>query len=177
MAGWEALSCLCPMASPSPFRWIAPRSGVVLGLVLAAGLPGLPGPGLPGPGLAGHEPLWHRWLGSVVPLLSSRAALAAAAEPAVVAADPALQAVVGRAQQACREALARRFNSPASGVDVWLTPGLRIAIEAGEAGLADLRRNGLEFGWMLPERPAPAPIGLCRTSGEGRVVAIEQQPD
>ena len=106
-----------------------------------------------------------------------RSAMAEAAQPAPVAVDPAVQALVGRAEQACREGLARRFAGPATRVDVWLTPGLSIAIEAGDAGLADLRRNGLEFGWMLSEKPAPAPIGLCRTSGEGRVVAIEQQPD
>ena len=153
MAGWEALSCLCPMASPSFLRRNAPRWGKAFGLVLAAALPGAVLPGSP-PSMA-----------------------ATAAEADVAAADPAVQAIVERAQQACRDALARRFSSPASSVEVWITPGLRIAIEAGATGLADLRRNGLEFGWMLPQKPAPAPIGLCRTSGEGRVVAIEQQPD
>jgi hypothetical protein len=44
-------------------------------------------------------------------------------------------------------------------------------------GAASLSSNGLAFGWMLRGRPAPAPIGLCRTKGDGRVIAIEQQPD
>lgn len=153
MAGWEALFCLCPMVSPSPSRRNAPRWGMALGLLMAAALPGSVLPGSP-PSM-----------------------VAAAAEADVAPSDPAVQAIVGRAQQACRDALARRFDTPASSVEVWITPGLRIAIEAGATGLADLRRNGLEFGWMLPQKPAPAPIGLCRTSAEGRVVAIEQQPD
>ena len=115
-------------------------------------------------------------LGPAIAVLP-RSAMAEAVQPAPVAVDPAVQALVGRAEQACREGLARRFAEPATSADVWLTPGLSIAIEAGDAGLADLRRNGLQFGWMLSAKPAPAPIGLCRTSGEGRVVAIEQQPD
>jgi len=98
----------------------------------------------------------------------------AAADPLLV--EGPLQGVVRAGGEACRSALARRFNARADSVQVWVAPGLRIALEGG-AGAAELGRGGLEFGWMLPERPAPAPIGLCRTSGEGRVLAIEQQPD
>lgn len=144
------------MVSPLSLQRRGPRGGVVLGLLLTGLAQGLAGPLLP------LAPQWERAL---------------AAEPAVVAADPAVVAILERAQQSCRDGLARRFNVVAASVDVWLTPGLRIAIETGEAALGDLRRNGLEFGWMLPEKPAPAPIGLCRTSGDGRLQAIEQQPD
>lgn len=145
-------SCLRPL--------VAPCRVAALGWLAAAGA-------------AGALPLLALLLAP--PLL--RPPAARAAEPAPVVADAAVQALVGRAEQACREGLARRFAVPPASVDLWLTPGLRIAIEAGEADLAGLRREGLAFGWMLPQKPAPAPIGLCRTSGAGAVVAIEQQPD
>lgn len=91
--------------------------------------------------------------------------------------QPAVTALVNRAAEACRQRLAERFNASRAEVDLWLVPGERIALESGERGLADLRRAGLTFGWMLPQRPSPAPIGDCRSDGQGAVQAIQQQPD
>jgi hypothetical protein len=62
-------------------------------------------------------------------------------------------------------------------VDVWLAPGLAIAIEEGSLPLAALRRDGLQLGWMVRGKPAPVPIGLCRSDGRGAVRAIEEQKD
>ena len=84
---------------------------------------------------------------------------------------------MARAAQACRTSLASRYQADPANLEIWLTPGLRIAIEGGELGLAALRREGLQFGWMLRGRPAPAPIGLCRTRGDGSVAALEEQKD
>ena len=88
-----------------------------------------------------------------------------------------MEALVVGAAQACRTSLVSRYGADPASLDIWLTPGLRIAIDGGELGLAAVRREGLQFGWMLRGRPAPAPIGLCRTSGDGRVAAIEEQKD
>ena len=92
-------------------------------------------------------------------------------------ADSAVEALVAGAAQACRTSLASRYQADPANLEIWLTPGLRIAIEGGELGLAALRREGLQFGWMLRGRPAPAPIGLCRTRGDGSVAALEEQKD
>lgn len=91
--------------------------------------------------------------------------------------DAAVEGLVARAAQACRTSLASRYQADPANLEIWLTPGLRIAIEGGELGLAALRREGLQFGWMLRGRPAPAPIGLCRTRGDGSVAALEEQKD
>jgi hypothetical protein len=92
-------------------------------------------------------------------------------------ADGAVEALVASAAQACRTALASRYAADPASLEIWLTPGLRIAIDSGELGSAAVRREGLQFGWMLNGRPAPAPIGLCRTRGDGTVAAIEVQKD
>lgn len=84
---------------------------------------------------------------------------------------------MARGARACSSALASRFSVEPGSVDVWLTPGLRIAIDSGEIGRGELEREGLQFGWMVRGRPAPAPIGLCRTRGNGSVLAIEEQKD
>ena len=96
--------------------------------------------------------------------------------PAAVA-DVAVEALVAGAAQACRSSLASRYGADPASLDIWLTPGLRIAIDGRELGLAAVRRQGLQFGWMLRGRPAPAPIGLCRTSGDGTVASLEEQKD
>jgi hypothetical protein len=54
---------------------------------------------------------------------------------------------------------------------------LAIAIEEGSLPLAALRRDGLQLGWMVRGKPAPVPIGLCRSDGRGAVRAIEEQKD
>jgi hypothetical protein len=92
-------------------------------------------------------------------------------------ADGAVEAQVAGAAQACRTSLASRYAADPASLEIWLTPGLRIAIDSGELGSAAVRREGLQFGWMLNGRPAPAPIGLCRTRGDGTVAAIEEQKD
>jgi len=92
-------------------------------------------------------------------------------------ADSAVEALVAEAAQSCRTSLASRYAADPASLEIWLTPGLRIAIESGDLGSAALRREGLQFGWMLRGRPAPAPIGLCRTRGDGTVAAIEEQKD
>jgi hypothetical protein len=92
-------------------------------------------------------------------------------------ADGAVEALVAGAAQACRTSLASRYAAEPASLDIWLTPGLRIAIDSGDLGSAAVRREGLQFGWMLNGRPAPAPIGLCRTRGDGSVAAIEEQKD
>jgi hypothetical protein len=106
------------------------------------------------------------------------------ASGAVQAADlppPSLNApveqLVNHGAQSCGTALASRYGVEPASVDVWLTPGLRIAIDSGEMGVEGIRREGLQFGWILRGRPAPAPIGLCRTQGNGSVAAIEEQKD
>jgi hypothetical protein len=88
-----------------------------------------------------------------------------------------VEALVAGAAQACRTSLASRYAANPASLEIWLTPGLRIAIESGDLGSAAVRREGLQFGWMLKGRPAPAPIGLCRTRGDGTVAAIEEQKD
>jgi len=97
-------------------------------------------------------------------------------QPAV-GTDAAVEGLVAGAAQACRTSLASRYKADPANLEIWLTPGLRIAIEGGELGLAALRREGLQFGWMLHGRPTPAPIGLCRTRGDGSVAALEEQKD
>jgi len=92
-------------------------------------------------------------------------------------AEAAAEALVADASQACRSSLASRYGADPASLEIWLTPGLRIAIDSGQLGLAAVRREGLQFGWMLRGRPAPAPIGLCRTRGDGTVAAIEEQKD
>ena len=92
-------------------------------------------------------------------------------------ADGAVEALVDTAVRACRTALASRYAADPASLEIWLTPGLRIAIDSGELGSAAVRREGLQFGWMLNGRPAPAPIGLCRTREDGTVAAIEVQKD
>jgi hypothetical protein len=77
----------------------------------------------------------------------------------------------------CGSALAIHYGVEPANLDIWLTPGLRIALDSGEIGVEGIRRDGLQFGWMLRGRPAPAPIGLCRTRGNGSVAAIEEQKD
>jgi len=90
---------------------------------------------------------------------------------------PATQALVEVATLACRTALARRYGAAAEQVEVWLAPAIAIAIESGQLALPALRRDGLQFGWMVRGKPAPLPIGLCRTDGAGAVKAIEEQKD
>ena len=92
-------------------------------------------------------------------------------------AEAAAEALVASAAQACRSSLASRYGADPASLEIWLTPGLRIAIDSGQLGLAAVRREGLQFGWMLRGRPAPAPIGLCRTRGDGMVATIEEQKD
>ena len=92
-------------------------------------------------------------------------------------ADGGVEALVAGASKACRTSLASRYAADPATLEIWLTPGLRIAIEGGELGTSAVRREGLQFGWMLQGRPAPAPIGLCRTRGDGTVAAIEEQKD
>ena len=89
----------------------------------------------------------------------------------------AVEALVAGAAQACRTSLASRYAADPASLEIWLIPGLRIAIESGDLGSAAVRREGLQFGWVLNGRPAPAPIGLCRTRGDGTVAAIEEQKD
>jgi len=92
-------------------------------------------------------------------------------------AGSAVEALVAGATQACRTSLASRYAADPASLEIWLIPGLRIAIESGELGSAAVRQEGLQFGWVLNGRPAPAPIGLCRTRGDGTVAAIEEQKD
>jgi hypothetical protein len=92
-------------------------------------------------------------------------------------AGSAVEALVAGAAQACRTSLASRYAADPASLEIWLIPGLRIAIESGELGSAAVRQEGLQFGWVLNGRPAPAPIGLCRTRGDGTVAAIEEQKD
>lgn len=92
-------------------------------------------------------------------------------------ADDVVEALVADAAQACRTSLASRYAADPASLEIWLTPGLRIAIEGGDMGAAAVRREGLQFGWMVHGRPAPTPIGLCRTRGDGTVAAIEEQKD
>lgn len=96
---------------------------------------------------------------------------------AAAGADAAIEALVSSAAQACRTSLASRYSADPASLEVWLTPGQRIAIDSGELGQAAVRREGLQFGWLLRGRPAPAPIGLCRTRGDGSVAGIEEQKD
>lgn len=102
---------------------------------------------------------------------------AAADAPPTAAPLPATQALVEVATLACRTALARRYGAAAEQVEVWLAPAIAIAIESGQLALPALRRDGLQFGWMVRGKPAPLPIGLCRTDGAGAVKAIEEQKD
>ena len=98
--------------------------------------------------------------------------------PAPTAAPlPATQALVEAATLACRTALARRYGAASEQVEVWLAPAMAIAIESGELALSALRRDGLQLGWMVRGKPAPLPIGLCRTDGAGAVKAIDEQKD
>jgi hypothetical protein len=69
-----------------------------------------------------------------------------------------VEALVAGAAQACRTSLASRYAANPASLEIWLTPGLRIAIESGDLGSAAVRREGLQFGWMMNGRPAPAPI-------------------
>jgi len=92
-------------------------------------------------------------------------------------ADAVVEALVAGAAEACRTSLASRYRADPASLDIWLTPGLRIAIDGGDLGVSAVRREGLQFGWMLRGRPAPVPIGLCRTSGDGTVASIEEQKD
>ena len=92
-------------------------------------------------------------------------------------AEATVEALVASAAEACRTSLASRYGAEPASLEIWLTPGLRIAIDGGELGMAAVRREGLQFGWMLRGRTAPAPIGLCRTRGNGTVAAIEEQKD
>lgn len=96
---------------------------------------------------------------------------------AAAGADAAIEALVSSAAEACRTSLASRYSADPASLEVWLTPGQRIAIDSGELGQAAVRREGLQFGWLLRGRPAPAPIGLCRTRGDGSVAGIEEQKD
>ena len=93
--------------------------------------------------------------------------------PSAAAAQPLVEAALA----ACRTALVQRYAAAPEQVDVWLAPGLSIAIEDGSLPLAVLRREGLQLGWMVRGKPAPVPIGLCRTDGGGAVRAIEEQKD
>lgn len=95
------------------------------------------------------------------------------AQPPATAAQPLVEAALA----ACRTALAQRYAAAPEQVDVWLVPGLAIAIEDGSLPLAALRRDGLQLGWMVRGKPAPVPIGLCRSDGRGAVRAIEEQKD
>ncbi|MFM7269438.1 MAG: hypothetical protein ACKOZT_12800 [Cyanobium sp.] len=99
------------------------------------------------------------------------------ANPPAVVADPAVQALVGEAARACRTALQIRFSASAALLEIWLVPTQAIAIESGEATLPRLRRQGLDFGWMVRGRPDPLPIGVCRTNGEGVVAGIQEQKE
>jgi hypothetical protein len=107
--------------------------------------------------------------------------MAPAAAPAPLPATPPnstpTQALVEVATLACRTALARRYDAAAEQLDVWLAPAMAIAIESGDLALPALRRDGLQLGWMVRGKPAPLPIGLCRTDGAGEVKAIEAQKD
>ena len=118
---------------------------------------------------------------ALVAALALTAPLAAGAQPSAPGFAPSPAAVVEElvngAALACSTALAQRFGVATARVDVWLTPGQRIAIEDGAIRAGDVRRDGLQFGWMLRDHAAPAPIGLCRTGGNGRVEAIEEQKD
>jgi len=102
---------------------------------------------------------------------------AATAAPLPATPLPATQALVEVATLACRTALARRYGAAAEQVEVWLAPAMAIAIESGELALPALRRDGLQLGWMVRGKPAPVPIGLCRTDGAGAVKAIDEQKD
>jgi len=95
------------------------------------------------------------------------------AQPPATAAQPLVEAALA----ACRTALTQRYAAAPEQVDVWLAPGLAIAIEDGSLPLAALRRDGLQLGWMVRGKPAPMPIGLCRSDGLGAVRAIEEQKD
>ena len=97
--------------------------------------------------------------------------------PTPGAPDPALASLIEAAGAACRAALARRFATAPQQLEIWLVPGLAIAIEAGERNLAAVRRDGLDFGWMVHGKPDPLPIGVCRTDGGGSLRSIAQQPD
>ncbi|MEI6615845.1 MAG: hypothetical protein WCL59_04630 [Cyanobium sp. ELA507] len=126
----------------------------------------------------------HCLAGLVVALALVSAGQAADAPPpppmapaATAAPLPATQALVEVATLACRTALARRYGAAAEQVEVWLAPAIAIAIESGELALPVLRRDGLPLGWMVRGKPAPLPIGLCRTDGAGAVKAIEEQKD
>jgi len=126
----------------------------------------------------------HCLAGLVVALALVSAGQAADAPPpppmapaATAAPLPATQALVEVATLACRTALARRYGAAAEQVEVWLAPAIAIAIESGELALPALRRDGLPLGWMVRGKPAPLPIGLCRTDGAGAVKAIEEQKD
>ena len=96
-----------------------------------------------------------------------------AALPPAAAAHPLVEAAIA----ACRTALVQRYAAAPEQVDVWLAPGLSIAIEDGSLPLVALRRDGLQLGWMVRGKPAPVPIGLCRSDGSGAVRAIEEQKD
>jgi hypothetical protein len=96
-----------------------------------------------------------------------------AALPPAAAAQPLVEAAIA----ACRTALVQRYAAAPEQVDVWLAPGLSIAIEDGSLPLVALRRDGLQLGWMVRGKPAPVPIGLCRSDGSGAVRAIEEQKD
>lgn len=94
-----------------------------------------------------------------------------------LAADPAVQALVAEASRACRTALQGRFSASAEQLEIWLVPTQAIAIENGDATLPLLRRQGLDFGWMVRGRPDPLPIGVCRTHGDGAVAGIQEQKE
>jgi len=96
-----------------------------------------------------------------------------AAPPPAAAAQPLVEAAIA----ACRRALVQRYAAAPEQVEVWLVPGLAIAIEDGSLPLVALRRDGLQLGWMVRGKPAPVPIGLCRSDGSGAVRAIEEQKD
>ena len=141
--------------------------------------------------MAGHPPVNQTWAlqlglpttGTGLLAIGLGVALGLAAGPGrtvdltAAGADSAVEALVAGAAQACRTSLASRYAADPASLEIWLTPGLRIAIESGDLGSAAVRREGLQFGWMLHGRPAPAPIGLCRTRGDGTVAAIEEQKD
>ena len=165
----DRIAPLVRVAASPPARRLA--IGSTLAAMLAIGPGSLVAAGLPA-GL-GAEPA----VSPTAPAAQPAVRPAADQELPVPRFDPQLEALIRTASLACVNALAARFQVEAASVEVWLTPGLRIAIEGGEAGVASLRSNGLAFGWMLRGRPAPAPIGLCRTKGNGSVIAIEQQPD
>ena len=102
---------------------------------------------------------------------------AKAVEPPSSASSDAAEALVSAAALTCTTALASRYSVPSNNVDVWLTPGERIAIDSGDLTLAAMRQQGLQFGWMVRGRSAPAPIGVCRTKGDGSLSAIDEQKD